>query len=133
MRELQTEGTTIILATHDMAEAEEMTDRVAILLSGKIAVTGTPLELTATGVGLTKVSVHTENASLSDPGAAFPAVSQQAVKEEYHIYFSTDIGPTVSAIIAHVESQNDTLIDLRVERPSLEDRFLEITTTGGSQ
>ncbi len=133
MRELQTAGTTIILATHDMAEAEEMTDRVAILLGGKIAVTGTPLELTATGAGLTKVSVHTENASLSDPVTAFPAVHHQTLKEEYHIYFSTDIGPTVAAIIAHVEQQNDTLIDLRVERPSLEDRFLEITTPGGSQ
>ena len=37
MRELQTNGTTIILATHDMAEAEEMSDRVAILLNGKLA------------------------------------------------------------------------------------------------
>lgn len=133
MRELQTGGTTIVLATHDMAEAEEMTDRVAILLGGKIAVTGTPLELTATGTGLTKVSVRTENASLSDSGAAFPAVHQQTFKEDYHIYFSTDIGPTVSAIIDYVKAQKDTLIDLRVERPSLEDRFLEITTNGVPQ
>ena len=132
MRELQAAGTTIILATHDMAEAEEMTDRVAILLRGKIAATGTPLELTATGAGLTKVSVRTEGSSLSVPGVTFPAVSQQVFKDAYSIYFSTDIGPTVSAIIAHVEAQEDKLIDLRVERPSLEDRFLEITTTGGT-
>ena len=132
MRELQAAGTTIILATHDMAEAEEMTDRVAILLRGKIAATGTPLELTATGAGLTKVSVRTEGSSLSAPDVTFPAVSQQVFKDAYSIYFSTDIGPTVSAIIAHVEAQEDKLIDLRVERPSLEDRFLEITTTGGT-
>ena len=138
MRELQAAGTTIILATHDMAEAEEMSDRVAILLRGKIAATGTPLELTATGAGLTKVSVRTEGSSLSIAGVTFPAVSRQGFKEEYAIYFSTDIGPTVSAIIAHVEAEGDTLIDLRVERPSLEDRFLEITrtedtNTGGAQ
>ena len=132
MRELQAAGTTIILATHDMAEAEEMSDRVAILLRGKIAATGTPLELTATGAGLTKVSVRTGGSSLSHPGVTFPAVSQRVFKEEYAIYFSTDIGPTVSAIIAHVEAQEDTLIDLRVERPSLEDRFLEITRTEGT-
>jgi ABC-2 type transport system ATP-binding protein len=60
-------------------------------------------------------------------------VSQHAFKDEYSIYFSTDIGPTVSAIIAHIEAQQDKLIDLRVERPSLEDRFLEITTAGESQ
>lgn len=133
IRELQAAGTTIILATHDMAEAEEMTDRVAIFLRGKIVATGTPLELTATGAGLTKVSVRTEDSSLSHPGPTTPAVSQRVVKDEYTIYYSTDVGPTISAIIAHIETQNDTLIDLRVERPSLEDRFLEITTTGGPQ
>ncbi len=132
MRELQAEGITIILATHDMAEAEEMSDRVAILLRGRIATIGTPLDITATGAGLTKVSVRTRDASLSDPGATFPAVSQKTRKEEYNIYYSTDIGPTVAAIIAHVEAQGDTLIDLRVERPSLEDRFLEITRTEGT-
>ena len=138
MRELQTAGTTIMLATHDMAEAEEMSDRVAILLHGKIAATGAPLELTAAGAGLTKVSVRTVGSSLSAPGVTFPAVSQRVSKDggderhPYAIYFSTDIGPTVAAIIAHVEAQEDTLIDLRVERPSLEDRFLEITRTEGA-
>ena len=133
MRELQKAGTTIILATHDMAEANEMAGRLAILLQGKIAATGTPLELTATGAGFTKVSVRTKGSSLSDPELSFRAVSKRIVKDEYVIYYSTDIGPTVSSIIAHVEAQKDTLVDLRVERPSLEDRFLEITTTGGVQ
>ncbi|MEA3339347.1 MAG: ABC transporter ATP-binding protein, partial [Chloroflexota bacterium] len=133
MRELQDGGTTIILATHDMAEAEEMSDRVAIMLNGKIVNIGTPMEITATGAGLTKISVHTQDASLFDTNITFPAVSQHTFKDEYNIYLSSDIGPTVSAIIAHIESQEDTLIDLRVERPSLEDRFLEITTTGVGQ
>lgn len=133
MRELQNGGTTIILATHDMAEAEEMSDRVAIMLKGKIVTIGTPMEITATGAGLTKVSVHTQGASLSGTGSTFPAVSQYVSKDEYHIYFSSDIGSTVSAIIAHIESNDDTLIDLRVERPSLEDRFLEITSNGAMQ
>ena len=64
---------------------------------------------------------------------SFPAVTLVIAKEDYRIYFSTDIGPTVSAIISYLESQKDTLIDLRVERPSLEDRFLEITRAGVSQ
>lgn len=128
MRELQATGTTIVLATHDMAEAEEMSDRVAILLEGRLVTIGTPMEITAAGAGLTKVSVRTEGASLSGPDLTFPAVRQQASKDGYRIYFSTDIGPTVSAIIAHIEVHKDALIDLRVERPSLEDRFLEITS-----
>lgn len=133
MRELQAKGTTIILATHDMAEAEEMSDRVAILLNHKLATIGTPMEITATGAGLTKVSVRTMNGSLIDPTVTFPAVNQKLTKEEYEIFFSTDIGPTVAAIIAYLEASGDTLIDLRVERPSLEDRFLEITSNGGSK
>ena len=133
MRELQSSGTTIILATHDMAEANEMANRLAILLRGKIATTGTPLELTATGAGFTKVSVRTKGDSLSDPELKFQAVSKRISKEEYVIYYSTDIGPTVSAIITHIKTREDLLVDLRVERPSLEDRFLEITTTGDIQ
>ena len=133
MRELKEVGTTIVLATHDMAEAEKMADRLAILLCGKIVTTGTPRELTATGRGLTKVSVRTDGSSLSDPSIAFPAVSQHVLKDDYAIYYSTDPGPTVSAIIAHIKAHKDTLIDLRVERPSLEERFLELINTGGAQ
>jgi ABC-2 type transport system ATP-binding protein len=138
MRELQGTGTTIVMATHDMAEAEEMSDRVAILLKGDLVTIGTPMEITATGAGLTKVSVRTGQSSLSEPGLTFPAVSQWVSKDAYSIYYSTDIGPTVAAIIAHIQAREDTLIDLRVERPSLEDRFLEITqtestNTGGAQ
>ncbi|MEZ4770794.1 MAG: ABC transporter ATP-binding protein [Caldilineales bacterium] len=130
MRELQGRGATILLATHDMAEAEEMAGRVAILLQGKIAATGSPLEITATGDGLTKVSVHTERNSLEQVNGSFPGVQQRALKDEYVVYFSSDVGPTVSAVISYLEAQGDSLIDLRVERPSLEDRFLEITNAG---
>jgi ABC-2 type transport system ATP-binding protein len=130
MREQQTKGTTIILATHDMAEAEELSDRVAILLRGKIATIGTPMEITATGADLTKVSVRSEASALLHNGNTIPAVSQSTVKDNYAIYFSTDIGRTVGAIINTIETAGDSLIDLRVERPSLEDRFLEITNTG---
>jgi ABC-2 type transport system ATP-binding protein len=133
MQELKEAGTTIILATHDMAEAEKMADRVSILLRGKIVTTGTPRELTATGGGLTKVSVRTEQSVLARNGRIFPAVSQRALKEDYAIYYSTDPGPTVSAILQYLSTQGDRLIDLRVERPSLEERFLEITQVGGAQ
>ena len=133
MRELQAGGTTIILATHDMAEAEQMSDRVAILLQSKIVHIGTPMEITATGAGLTKISVRTQASSLSASDISFPAVSQHMLKDDYSIYFSSDIGPTLSAIIAYIDAQRDALIDLRVERPSLEDRFLEITHTGSAQ
>jgi len=103
------------------------------LLQGRIVSIGTPMEITATGAGLTKISVRTQDGSLSASGTTFPAVSQQTFKDDYNIYFSSDIGPTLSDLIAHIKAQGDTLIDLRVERPSLEDRFIEITKTGVAQ
>ncbi len=127
MKEQRKRGATVLMATHDMAEAEEIADRIGILLQGELVATGTPMEITATGAGLTKVSVRTESDSLEGDGRGFPAVESMYVKDDYHIFFSTDIGPTVAAIIQYVEAQGDRLIDLRVERPSLEDRFLEIT------
>ncbi len=131
MGELKDQGTSIVLATHDMAEAEKMADRVAILLKGKVVATGTPLELTATGAGLTKISVRTEESLLNKNGATFPAVSQKAINEDYTVYFSSDPGPTVTAVLEYISGHRDKLIDLRVERPSLEERFLEITNIGG--
>ncbi len=131
MEELRAGGTTIVLATHDMAEAEKMADRVAILLKGKVVATGTPRELTATGSAYTKVSVRTDQSVLHKNGVVFPAVAQKLFNEEYAIYYSTDPGPTVSALLTYIGAQGDKLVDLRVERPSLEERFLEITNPGG--
>ena len=127
MDELRAQGTAIILATHDMAEAEQLSDRVAILLNGRLVASGSPLDLTAAGAGLTKISVHTKEDILLANHKEFPAVSRRQLKENYAIYFSNDIGRTVPALISYVQEQADDLLDLRVERPSLEDRFLELT------
>lgn len=125
MKELKQEGTTIILSTHDMAEAETMADRVAILLQGRIAALGTPRELTSTGKGMTKISVRTMGASLKE--ICFPGAARQDGQGEYAVFFTEAPGPTVAKVISHIEAAGDELIDLRVERPSLEERFLELT------
>jgi ABC-2 type transport system ATP-binding protein len=127
MNEMKAQGTTIILATHDMAEAEKMADRVAILLKGKIAAIGSPNQLTATGKGLVKISVSSENNTLCSVTQNFPAVDQHIVKDDYVIFYSRDAGETVPAIFDFLKTHMDHLVDLRVERPTLEDRFLEIT------
>ena len=54
-------GTTILLTTHYMDEADELCDRVAIMHLGRIAAIGTPTELKATvgeGATLDDVFVH---------------------------------------------------------------------------
>jgi ABC-2 type transport system ATP-binding protein len=129
MRQLQSDGTTIVLATHDMAEAEKMSTRVAILLKGKIAATGTPTQLTAEGGGLVKISVATEASCLAQNNHSFPGVRQHRFEDGYALYFNDDPGPAVSSILDYLKVKQDRLVDLRVERPSLEERFLEITHT----
>ncbi|MEU8777446.1 ABC transporter ATP-binding protein [Streptomyces sp. NPDC048606] len=48
VRELRDRGTTVLLTTHYLEEAEALADRLAILHEGEIVLTGTPAEVTAT-------------------------------------------------------------------------------------
>ena len=48
IRKLKSQGKTIVLASHDMAEVENLCDRIAILNHGNIAFCGTATELTDT-------------------------------------------------------------------------------------
>ena len=128
IRELSDHGKTVLLATHDMAEAERMTDRVAILLHGRIVAIGSPRELTATAEGLTKVSVRSQNGTLL-AGPELPTASRSSVADDYAVLFTADIAATVTSVIDALDTANDPLIDLRVERPSLEERFLELTSS----
>jgi ABC-2 type transport system ATP-binding protein len=125
---LREKGTTVILATHDMAEAEKLADRAAILLRGEIATAGSPRQLTAAGGRQTRVSVSTENGSLLHAEVSFPDAVARSGPEGYACYLSENAGRTVSAILAWLQRAGDPLVDLRVERPSLEERFLEITS-----
>lgn len=125
--ELRGKGTTVILATHDMAEAEKLADRAAILLAGRIAAEGSPRRLTASGSKKTRIAVASELGRLIAEEKAFPEASFAGASDGYATYLSVAPGKAVTAILSWLESQGDALIDLRVERPSLEERFLEIT------
>ena len=111
-----------------MAEAEILTDRVAILIDGTLSAIGTPMEITATGAGYTKISVKTKEGSVLETGLSLPSISQALVRGDYAVFYSHDIGDSIPALIARIAEANDSLIDLRVQRPSLEDRFIEITS-----
>ncbi|HSL95672.1 MAG TPA: ABC transporter ATP-binding protein [Thermoleophilia bacterium] len=130
--ELRERGVALILATHDMAEAEKLADRVAILLAGRIVATGTPKALTAAAADLTRVTVRSERETLAASTAPLPGVQRHARKDGYDVFFTDAVGPTVTAILRTLEEAGDPIVDLRVERPSLEERFLELTTNGGA-
>jgi len=128
VRELRDAGATVLLATHDMAEAEKLADRAAILLRGRIAAMGSPRELTAAGDGRTRILVATEAGTLLAERPSFPFAAAAAAGDGYAAYLSEKPGRSVSALLAWLEERADPLVDLRVERPTLEERFLEITS-----
>lgn len=55
-------GTTILITTHDMSEADELCDRIAVMSSGKIAVIGSPLELKES-VGKETITISLQSSS----------------------------------------------------------------------
>lgn len=67
IRQIQAKGTTVVLTTHYMEEAEVLCDRVAIMDNGKIVALDTPQKLVKDllGRGFTKKQ-HVEQASLED-------------------------------------------------------------------
>ena len=124
--ELKKEGTTIILATHDMAEAETLSDKIIILLNGRIAAEGSPAEITSTGSSLSKISIRSEMQVIMDSAGSIPGIETFHKDGDYSVLVSNDIGKSISEILERLKTGGDSLIDLRIERPSLEERFVEI-------
>ncbi len=79
VRELrEREGTTIVLTTHYMEEADELCDRVAIMHMGLVAAIGTPIALKAQigpGASLDDVFAHYTGADI-DSGGTFRDVAR---------------------------------------------------------
>lgn len=128
IRELKDQCTTFLLATHDMAEAEMLCDRIAIIIRGRLITMGTPAQVTAAGSQETKISIHTEKNSLL-PGHDTAHARFVAERDGYGIWASGRVSKAVPMLLKIIEDNGDNVIDLRVERPSLEERFLEIVGT----
>ena len=124
IRSIRGQGVTVLLATHDMAEAEELCDRIAILIRGRLAVCGTPEQVTAAGSRRTAIRLRTSRGSLL-PGDIDGADFVEA-RQGYLEWSSGDIESSIAAILGKVRQAGDAIEDLRVERPSLEERFLEL-------
>lgn len=122
MKDLRDSNTAILLATHDMAEAEKLCNRIAIIIKGELVAVGTPKEITAMGSTASKISVRTVGNSLAGMNGK--------LVDDYYIFSSEIPGEKINEIMARIGENEDTLVDLRVERESLEEKFIQIASKG---
>lgn len=121
IRKLNAEGVSILMATHDMAEAEALCHHIAILRGGVIARAGTPLDLTANASLQSRVFIKTRGGSLNDF-----APQGELTADGYLSFACKNAAEFLLPLLSHVRARNDDVMDLRVERASIEDIFLEV-------
>jgi ABC-2 type transport system ATP-binding protein len=122
IRQLCAGGTTVLLTTHYLDEAEHLADRVGVLAGGRLIAEGTPDQLMAAAPNTT--------ISFQLPGGV--SLEQLALPDDIEISagvvtFETD-RPTaaLAAITAAAVERGFELAGLSVRRPSLEDVFLQL-------
>ena len=107
IRQLKAMGKTIILASHDMAEVEDLCDRIAILSRGRIAFIGTVKQLGETVRKHYNITIQTE------------------LRTE--TYESDNVGETLLALLTRYKEKGETIVDIQINRGSLEQHFMKIT------
>jgi ABC-2 type transport system ATP-binding protein len=118
-------GTTVLLVTHFMEEAERLCDRIALIDSGRIVALDTPAALTAQAMGAKTVrflgpAPFDENL-LTD----LPEVT--AVERDGHHIVVTGTGELATAVIVALHAAGIEAKDVRIDASTLENAFVQLT------
>ena len=130
VRELRTQGATVVLTTHAMDEAEQLCDRLAIIDHGRMVGYGTPGELAAAHtVDETRFSAppNLDRTAL----AAVLGLEAHEVRELRPGEYVLDVTATpelIAVLAAWLRDRHITLGELHAGRGSLEDVFLRLTS-----
>jgi ABC-2 type transport system ATP-binding protein len=124
IRAIREQGTTVLLVTHFMDEAEQLCDRLAIVDHGRIVATDSPQGLITTYADSIKVifSTDVEDISWLELLPQVSSITRRGQRVEVE-----GNGPVLAAVAAELAGHSILPIDLRTEQPSLEDVFLAIT------
>lgn len=119
---LRNTGKTIILTTHNMAEAQALVDRVGVIHQGRMAAVGTPDEL------LSDDRARITFAAAGVDPASLPGDLSQAVRIESGeiVLIRSDSLGTLRTLMDWADATGTPLRDLRVQRPTLEDLYVAI-------
>jgi ABC-2 type transport system ATP-binding protein len=125
--ELNEAGTTVLLTTHYIEEAERLCDEVAILDDGRVVEVASPDDLIARGVDRIAVT-------LADPPATPPAIAaggdlvrEVALEGDRVVVTAERGGAVVPDLVRELDRAGHEVLDLDVERPSLEEVFVSLT------
>ena len=124
LRELHTNGKTILLTTHYIEEAELLCDNVSIIDEGKILKQGSPKSLTE-DLGQSGITVQLTQESIDKN---LPILDLDYSIEDSRIHFSVKNPELViPKIIQELTSKNIAIHSIKTETSSLEDVFLSLT------
>ena len=129
IRKLNQQGLTIFLTTHNLEEASQMCDRVAIINHGRIAAIDAPEKLKRTVESLQSVEVAfaTLPSDALKELEGLPNISEVVKEGDKFRLFTDDPSSVLTSIWKYAENNNLKLITVNTLGPSLEDVFVKLT------
>lgn len=129
IRQLNEDGLTIFLTTHNMEEASQMCDRVAILTRGKIVAIDSPEKLKRTIASLQSIEVAFEKATptVSDDLKDLLNVNEVVKQGDKYRLFTDDPSGILTEIWNYATTNDLKIITLNTLGPSLGDVFVKLT------
>jgi len=121
---------TVLLTTHHIDEAEQLCDRIAIIDRGRIVATGTARELVARSKATPSVFLWTVEPIDRELLSTLPGVEELACDGTSASFRTSNVSVTVAELMKRLEAHRVEIAELRVQKATLEDLFLELTGSG---
>jgi ABC-2 type transport system ATP-binding protein len=129
VRDLLRDGTTVLLTTHYLHEAQELADRIAIMRAGRIVAAGTPAELTAQYPA--RISFTLPAGVHPDQLPALPGARPVGPAGTGPVTVSTDsLQQSLAALLGWAAARDVDLGALDARSASLTEAFLAIAADG---
>ncbi|MFD4586959.1 ABC transporter ATP-binding protein [Streptomyces sp. NPDC058423] len=125
VRQLRDTGTTVLLTTHYLEEAESLADRLAIMHAGRIVATGTPDEVTASRPSRIRFVLPREV-----PASRLPLTLRAAADGQRVEIRTRELQRSLGELLRWADESGVRLDRLDARSASLEEAFLEIARPG---